>query len=147
LYQLRSNSTLAGGGQVRDIALEIPLRAFAIVRRRQRDDAADPRVQPLRDVLDRAALAGGVAPFEQDHHLLARGRDPVLQLDELALQPEQFAEIVTALGLLFLALLERMWFDERARIAILVLDLHFELFVVAVGELAADHPAQRAIVE
>jgi hypothetical protein len=61
---------LAGRRQVRDVALKVPLRALAVVRRRQRDDAADARVQPLRDALDRAALAGGVAAFEDHHHTL-----------------------------------------------------------------------------
>ena len=63
---------LAAGGQVRHVALEVPLRALALVRRRQRRDAADARVQALRDALDHAALAGGVAPLEQDDDLVLR---------------------------------------------------------------------------
>ena len=70
LYQLRSNSTISPPRrQVRDVALEIPLRALALVRRGQRGDAADARVQPLRDALDDAALAGGVAPLEEHDDL------------------------------------------------------------------------------
>ena len=57
---------LAGRRQVRDVALEVPLRALALVRRRQRDDAADARIEALRDALDDAALAGRIAALE-DH--------------------------------------------------------------------------------
>ena len=57
---------LSGGGQVGDVALEVPLRLLALGRRRQRDDAADPRRDVLGDPLDHAALAGGVAALEDD---------------------------------------------------------------------------------
>ncbi len=86
----------AAGRQMRDIALEVPLRALALARRRQRRDAADARVEPLRDALDDAALAGGVAALEQHHDLELLVADPVLQLDQLALQPQQLAEIELA---------------------------------------------------
>jgi hypothetical protein len=39
--------------------------------------------EQVGDALDDAALAGGVAPFEQDHHAVARVDHPVLQLDRL----------------------------------------------------------------
>ena len=61
---------LAAGRQMRHVALEVPLRALALGRRRQRHDAADARVEPLGDALDDAALAGGVAALEQDDDLL-----------------------------------------------------------------------------
>ena len=75
---------------------EVPLRALTVVGCRQGHDAAHAGVQPLRDALDRAALARRVAAFEQDQHLLAAGSHPVLQLDELGLQPEQLAEVQVA---------------------------------------------------
>ena len=77
---------LAAGRQMRHVALEVPLRALALVRRRQRHDAADARVQALGDALDDAALAGGIAPLEDHHDLQLVGLHPVLQLDQLALQ-------------------------------------------------------------
>lgn len=56
---------LATGRQVRDVALEIPLGLLAVVRRGQRGDPADPRVEALGDALDHAALARRVAPLER----------------------------------------------------------------------------------
>ena len=41
----------------------------------------------LGEALDRAALARGVAPLEDDHHLLAGLLDPVLEAQQLDLQP------------------------------------------------------------
>ena len=83
----------AAGGQMRDVALEIPLAALALVRRRQRRDAADARIEPLRDALDDAALARGIAPLEDHHDFELLMHDPVLQLDQFALQPQQLLEI------------------------------------------------------
>ena len=51
--------------QVLDVALEIPLRALALARVRQRDDAALPRVEQASEHVDGAALAGRIAAFEQ----------------------------------------------------------------------------------
>ena len=39
---------LAGGGQMRDVALEVPLRALALAGRGDRDDAAGTRVEVAR---------------------------------------------------------------------------------------------------
>ena len=97
LYQLRSNSTISpAAGKCADIALEIPLRALALGRRRQRHHPADARVEPLGDALDDAALAGGVAALEQHHHLQLLVHHPVLQLHQFPLQPQQFLEVETA---------------------------------------------------
>jgi len=85
---------LACRRQVRGITLKVPLRALAVVRRRERRHAAHARVQPLRDALDHAALSGRIAALEQDHHLVAGVLRPVLQLDPFALQPEQLAEVL-----------------------------------------------------
>jgi hypothetical protein len=81
---------------MRHVALEILLGALAIVRRRQRGDPAGARVQALRDALDHAALAGGVAALEHDHDLVPTRNHLVLKLDELALQAKQLSEIGAA---------------------------------------------------
>ena len=78
---------LAGGGQVLHVALEIPLAALDLGRLLQRDDARAARIEVLHEALDRAALAGGVAAFEQDDDLLPGRLDPRLQLQQLDLQP------------------------------------------------------------
>ena len=78
------------------VALEIPLAAFPLARRRQRDGAADARIEPLGDALDDAALAGRVAPFEDDDEFQFLGDHPVLQLDQLALQAQELLEIEVA---------------------------------------------------
>ena len=83
-----------------DVALEIPLRALALARRRQRHGAADARVQPLGDALDDAALAGRVAALEQHDELELLVDHPVLQLDQLALQPQQLGEVAPAIDAL-----------------------------------------------
>ena len=80
---------LAGRRQVGDVALEVPLRLLALGRARQRDDAGDARVEVLGDALDRAALAGGVATFEDDHDAAARDPHPLLHLHELGLEAQQ----------------------------------------------------------
>ena len=80
---------LAGGGQVRDVPLEVPLGAFALGGLGERRDAGDARVRVLRDPLDRPALAGRVAPLEDDDDPGSRLRDPVLHLHELFLQPAE----------------------------------------------------------
>ena len=82
------------------VALEVPLGLLAVVRRGQGGDAAHPRVEPLGDALDHAALAGGVAPLEQHDEPVSGAHDPVLQLDQLALELKQLAEVVAALLLL-----------------------------------------------
>ena len=84
---------LARRRQVLDIALEIPLRAFALGRLFQRDDARAARVEVLHEALDRAALAGGVAALEQHDDLLAGLLDPVLRLQKLGLQRQHALEI------------------------------------------------------
>ena len=90
LYQDRSNSTISpAAGSWLDVALEVPLRALALGRRRQGDDAGDAWVQVLRNPLDRAALAGGVTPFEDHDEAHPVRPYPLLDLDQLLLQPEQ----------------------------------------------------------
>ena len=52
-------------------------------------DPGEPGVEVLGDPLDGAALAGGVAALEDDDDALLLGPDPLLDLDQLDLEPEQ----------------------------------------------------------
>ena len=88
------NDDLARGGQMRDVALKIPLRLFAFGRGRQRHDMTDPGVERLGDALDRASFACGVAALEDDRDTVARCLDPFLQLDQFDLKPSQFGVIL-----------------------------------------------------
>ena len=80
---------LAGGRQVLDVALEVPLRALAVRRHREGDDPGHPRVEELGDPLDGAALAGRVAALEDDRDPGARRADPLLHQHELGLESLQ----------------------------------------------------------
>ncbi|GAA3124823.1 hypothetical protein GCM10020254_85120 [Streptomyces goshikiensis] len=82
---------LAGGGQVLDVALEVPLGALPFRRCGQGGDACDTWVEVLRDALDRAALARGVAALEDDHEPGALHAHPLLKFDQLRLEPQQLA--------------------------------------------------------
>ena len=125
----------AAGRQVRGVALEIPLAPLAFIRRRQRGNAADARVEALGDPLDHAALAGGITAFEDHDDLLLVVRDPVLQLHQLALQPEQLLEIdapVDALGAGVVGGLGQQLVEP------VVVQLHFVFFIEAVGQIELD---------
>ena len=76
--------------KVLHVALEVHLALFAVRRRRQRHESEDARAHALGDRLDRPALAGRVAPLEDDDDPQSLGFDPLLQDAELALQPRQF---------------------------------------------------------
>jgi hypothetical protein len=71
------------------VPLEVPLALLALCRRREGDDAADPRVDAIHDPLDDTALARGIAPLEEDHHPETLRLDPVLHLHELELESSQ----------------------------------------------------------
>ncbi len=114
--------------QMLRVALEIPLRAFAVVRRGQRRDAAHARIQTLRDALDRAALAGRIAALEDHDEPVARVHDPVLQLDQFALQAEQLAEIL-------LARLAGLGGDALFAVEDAVVHFHFEFLVIGIDEV------------
>ena len=58
-------------------------------RRRKRHDLGDPGVEVLGHALDRAALAGRVPALEHHDDPGLLHPDPLLQLHELGLQPEQ----------------------------------------------------------
>ena len=77
---------LGGGGHPFDIALEIPLRALAIVGLGQRRDDVVARIEIFHIALDGAALAGGIASLEHDHDPLAGRQQVRLQCHQLLLQ-------------------------------------------------------------
>ena len=79
---------LACGGQMRHVALKVPLCAFTVVGSGQGSHPANAGVQALRDALDDAAFAGCISAFKQNHNAMAMGHHPVLQLDEFALQSQ-----------------------------------------------------------
>ena len=85
---------LAGRRQLRDVALEVPLAALALGRRRERDDAGNARVQILGDPLDGAALAGRVPSFE-DHEDAGSVRRAThsCMLDQFGLQSREFLRV------------------------------------------------------
>ena len=91
---------LAGRRQVRHVALEIHLRLLPLGRRRQGDDAEDPRADALDDALDHAALAGRVAALEDDDDPRARLLHPGLQVRDLDLQPGELLLVGAVAGLL-----------------------------------------------
>src|SRR6476659_9354058 len=82
-----------------DIALRVHLRSFALGRCGKRDDAKHPRADTFGDRLDRATLAGPIATLEHDADLEALVHNPLLQLDQLDVQPDQLVLIVLPLQL------------------------------------------------
>src|SRR5689334_15862366 len=85
---------LAGGRQMLNVALEIPLSALDVARLLERHHPCAARVEMLHESLDGAALAGGVATLEQDHQALPSGLGPGLQLEQLGLQDELLLLVV-----------------------------------------------------
>ena len=69
-----------------DVTLEEPLPLLDIGRLVERHDAREARVEMLHEPLDRAALAGGVAPLEEDDELLPGLLRPDLDLQKLGLK-------------------------------------------------------------
>ena len=100
---------------MRDVALEVPLRALALAGRGHSDDATRARVQVGDDALDDAVLAGGVAPLEQHHQALPASDDPLLHVHELGLQAQQLLFVLLVGELLHrLRKLEDVPVRERA---------------------------------
>jgi hypothetical protein len=131
---------LAAGRQMRYVTLEIPLGAFPFARRRQRRHAADPRVEALGDALDDATLAGRVAALEQDDQLELLVHDPVLQFDQLALQPKQFLEIEAAVQIGNPLAGGGCLGDQLVHAV--VIDFHFQFFVETVEHFGRDAPLE-----
>ena len=84
---------------VGDVALEIPLRALAVGGLGQGDHAALARVQVAGEVLYRAALAGGIAAFEQHQHALPGVLHPARHRRQLQLHRFQQPFVFLALEL------------------------------------------------
>ena len=84
---------LARRREVGDIALEIPLRPLTAVRGRQRSHSANAGIHALRNAFDDSTFACGIAAFEYDDDLFPCFYDPVLELHQLTLEAEEFAEI------------------------------------------------------
>ena len=130
LYQLRSNSTISPpAGKMRNVTLEIPLRALALARRRKRGDVADPRIEPLGDALDDAALAGGIAALENHHHLELLLLHPALQFHQFALQAEQLLEVDAPVDGLFRCVIGEL---VGQRVETIVVDLQFQFLIKTV---------------
>src|SRR5262245_12006375 len=77
---------LASRREMFHVALQIHLRLLTLGRGGESDDTEDARADPLGDGFDAATLAGGVAPFEDDHGAEARLFGPRLQLHQLDLE-------------------------------------------------------------
>src|SRR5450755_141941 len=91
---------LAGRGQVRDVALKVPLSLFALGRRRERCHAAQARTDRLGDAFDRAALTRCVAALEQRHDAQTLLLDPRRELDELRLHSNELGIVRLSFQLL-----------------------------------------------
>jgi hypothetical protein len=111
------------------------LRALALAGRRQRHHAAHPGIHALRDALDDAAFSGGIPPLEDDDDLEPMVHDPVLQLHQFPLQPEQLLEIEMPVEGLRLRMLGEA-VEQLGQP--LIVDLHLQLLVEAVGDLRLD---------
>ena len=120
---------------MRDVALEVPLAALALGRRGQRHGAADARVETLRDPLDRPALARRVPPLEDDDQLELLGDDPVLELDELALQAQKLREIEPPRQRI--VNLKMLGFSKQVG-ELVVLELELDILVEVVLDLGVD---------
>jgi len=79
------------------VALEIPLGLFAFGRGGERDDATRTRIQPLRDALDCATFARGIAAFKDHDNLRLGVLNPVLQFDEFGLQCKKMLKVFRTL--------------------------------------------------
>ena len=81
---------LARRREMRHVTLHIHLRLLAVGRRRQRDESEDPRADPLGERPDGAALARGVAAFEDDDDAQPLLLDPILEMTQLGLKLAKF---------------------------------------------------------
>src|SRR5476651_84125 len=123
-----------GRWQVRYIALEVPLGAFAIIRGGQGSDPANPGVQPLGDALDHADFTRCVAAFEQDHHLVPGLDHPALQLHQFALQTKQLAEVQASRS--FFRAFGDVAVEQVVEVMSVLGQLQFQLFVIDIDQFA-----------
>ena len=91
---------LTARGELFDVPLEVPLSALGLVGDGKGNVASGARVHVLAHALDRAALAGRVAPLEEQEHTLAARRGPLLHLHQFDLEREQAGRVVAATDLL-----------------------------------------------
>ena len=87
------NHDLARRREVRHVALHIHLRLLAVGRRRQGDEPEDARADALGDRADGAALACGIASFEDHDDTQALVLDPLLEPAQLGLELAQFLHV------------------------------------------------------
>src|SRR4029077_1130838 len=92
---------LSGGGKMWDVTLEVHLSLFPIRRCGQRDDPKYTRAHPLGDRLDRATLAGRIAPLKHDDDAQSFMLHPILQPAELDLKLAQLLFVDLALQFRF----------------------------------------------
>jgi len=129
---------------VRHVTLKVPLRAFAVVGRGHGHHAAHAWVQTLGDAFNYAAFARCVTAFKQDDDFLFFVCHPVLQLDQLALEFEQFAEIGHSPVLVGIGVACAQRFGGIGQVPIL--DFEFQFFVVAVHQVAFNAFEQFVVV-
>src|SRR5262245_50373694 len=115
---------------MRHISLEVPLRPFALARRRQSHHAANPRIETLSNSLDHSAFARSITTLEDNDDLELAIDHPVLQLDQFALQAKQFPKIKPPIDKILGVVLGDKFGEPR------VIKLHLELFIDAVDHLA-----------
>jgi hypothetical protein len=80
---------LARTRQLAHVAFEVPLADLLVRRLGKRNHPSMTRHHVLSKAKDRPALAGRVAPFEEDRQPLALGYELLLQLEQLDLQSAQ----------------------------------------------------------
>ena len=80
---------LPAGGEMGDVALEVPLGLLPIARNGKGGDPAPPGVEVLGDALDHSTLARGVSTLDHDDDALAFVPDPLLHHHQLLLEPEE----------------------------------------------------------
>ncbi len=77
---------LAGGREVADVALEVPLSSFDIAWLFESHDTGTARVEVFHEAFDGPSFAGCVPSFEENDDLLPGGLDPGLEFEEFDLE-------------------------------------------------------------
>ncbi len=76
----------AGGRQMRNVSLEVPLTKFSLSRFFQSDHACAAGIQVLHEAADCAAFACSIASFKEDYNALSGFLNPSLQLEKFDLK-------------------------------------------------------------